>query len=80
MSYEHVTSLPFLIASSQLTPEEAAERDADPAQWAARRYGQPVRFFRAAGEFAYLKVMLTKVTFLQPSAMQVGLSGASSQS
>ncbi|KAF2997636.1 hypothetical protein E8E13_004818 [Curvularia kusanoi] len=48
MTYEHVTSLPFLLDSSHLTPEEVAERDKNPALFAARRYGQPEHIFRTA--------------------------------
>ena len=49
MPYDHVTSLPFLLDSSYLTPEEIAEREANPALFAARRYGQPEHIFRTAG-------------------------------
>lgn len=51
MAYEHVTSLPFLLDSSHLTPDEIAERDENPALFAAKRYGQPEYIFRTAGQF-----------------------------
>ncbi|OSS50851.1 hypothetical protein B5807_04556 [Epicoccum nigrum] len=50
MPYDHVTSLPFLLDSSYLTPEEIVEREANPALFAARRYGQPEHIFRTAAE------------------------------
>ncbi|KAF1923090.1 uncharacterized protein M421DRAFT_96378 [Didymella exigua CBS 183.55] len=50
MTYEHVARVAFLIDASHLTPEEVAERAANPALWAARRYGQPEHIFRAAAE------------------------------
>jgi hypothetical protein len=51
MPYDHVTSLPFLLDSSYLTPEEIAEREENPALFAARRYGQPEHIFRTAGKY-----------------------------
>ncbi|KAF2621122.1 hypothetical protein BU25DRAFT_483985 [Macroventuria anomochaeta] len=50
MTYNHVATLPFLLDATHLTPEEVAERDANPALWAARRYGQPEHIFKAAAE------------------------------
>ncbi|KAH6644871.1 hypothetical protein C7974DRAFT_29361 [Boeremia exigua] len=50
MNYAHVTTLPFLLDSSHLTPEELAERNSNPALFAARRYGQPEHIFREAAE------------------------------
>lgn len=52
MTYEHVTALPFLLDSTHLSPEEIAERDANPTLWASKRYGQPEHIFQAAGECA----------------------------
>jgi hypothetical protein len=43
--------IPFMIEASQLTEEEAAEQAANPARWAARRYGMPEHIFQAAGQF-----------------------------
>ena len=41
-----------MIDASHLTPEEAAERAANPAQWAAQRYGMPEHIFQAAGQLS----------------------------
>lgn len=69
MPYDHVTSLPFLLDSSYLTPEEIVEREANPALFAARRYGQPEHIFRTAGE-CRLVFTLSVLTIPQPSAME----------
>ena len=53
MPYEHVAMIPFMIDASHLTPEEAAERAANPAQWAAQRYGMPEHIFQAAGQLPH---------------------------
>lgn len=52
MTYEHLAMIPFMIDASHLTPEEAAERAANPALWAARRYRMPEHIFQAAGRFS----------------------------
>lgn len=56
MPYEHVAMIPFMIEASQLTAEEAAERAANPARWAARRYGMPEHIFQAAGQFRLIQM------------------------
>lgn len=48
--------IPFMIEASQLTAEEAAERAANPARWAARRYGMPEHIFQAAGQFRLIQM------------------------
>ena len=53
MAYKHVATLPFLLDSAHLTPEEKTERDANPGRWASKRYGQPEHIFRAAGEYGF---------------------------
>ncbi|KAJ8118298.1 hypothetical protein OPT61_g685 [Boeremia exigua] len=50
MTYEHIAMIPFLLDDLHLTPEEVAERDANPAQWAAQRYALPEHIFKAAAE------------------------------
>jgi hypothetical protein len=51
-SLDHVTMLPFLLRDSHLTPEDIAERNKHPVQWAARRYAAPEDGFDKAGSLS----------------------------
>lgn len=61
MTYKHVAMIPFMIDASHLTPEEAAERAANPALWAARRYGMPEHIFQVAGK-CLLRIWASRLT------------------
>jgi hypothetical protein len=64
-SLDHVTMLPFLLDDSHLTPEDIAERNKHPAQWAARRYAAPEDRFRKAGSLGS-STLLIDLTLFQP--------------
>lgn len=64
MTFDHVTCLPFLLDSSYLTPEEIAEREANPALFAARRYGQPEHIFRTAGKYRSFVYIVSAKRFI----------------
>ncbi len=70
MKYEHVTNLPFLLDSSYLTSEEIAERDANPALFASKRYGQPEHLFRTAGKHSRHCNMTVLTPFSRASCKQ----------
>lgn len=64
-SLDHVTMLPFLLRDSHLTPEDIAERNKHPAQWAARRYAAPEDGFEKAGSLSS-STLLMELTLFKP--------------
>lgn len=50
MSYDNVAMIAFMLDSAELTPDEVAKRDENPALWVAQRYGQPEHIFKPAGQ------------------------------